>query len=187
MLVIQAFFYYNNIMKIIYRKKYLEIRKNIIDKLEQDNIICNKIINNKKINECNTLLIYVSTKEEVDTIKIIKYYLKQKKKVAVPKIENNKMNFYYINSFKELKYGYFNILEPTTNNIVKDYTNCVSITPGICFSRNLYRLGYGKGFYDKFYSQHKEIYKIGISYQECYLENIPHDKNDIKLDEVITV
>lgn len=186
MLVIQAFFYYNIIMKEEYRKKYLEIRKNIINKREQDDIIYNRVISDKKINKYNTLLIYVSLKDEVDTIKIIKYYLKSKKKLAVPKVEKGTMNFYYINSLDDLKLGYFNVLEPTSNNIVTDFTNVISITPGICFSKELYRLGYGKGFYDKFYAQHKEIYKIGICYKECYLDTIPHDENDIKLDEIIT-
>ena len=181
----RALFYYNNIMKEEYREKYLKIRKNITNKIEQEDIIYSKIINHKIINKYNTLLIYVSTKDEVDTLKIIKYYLNSNKKVAVPKIENNKMNFYYIDSLNDLELGYFNILEPKTTNLVTDFTNTVSITPGICFSKNLHRLGYGRGFYDKFYSEHNEIYKIGICYKECYLEKIPYDKYDIKLDEII--
>ena len=172
-------------MKEEYKNKYLLIRKNITNKAEQDEYIYNMVITNKKINKCNTLLVYVSTKDEVDTIKIIEYFLDNNKKIAVPKIESNNMNFYYIKSIDDLKIGYFNILEPNTNNLVTDYTNCVSITPGICFSKDLYRLGYGRGFYDRFYYLHKDIYKIGICYQECYLDKIPHDKYDIKVDEII--
>ena len=171
-------------MKQNYREKYLKIRKNISNKEEQDKDIYNNVINNKLVNNCKTLLIYVSTTDEVDTLKIIKHYLNNKK-VAVPKIENDMMNFYYINSLNDLKVGYFNILEPETTNLVKDFNDTVSITPGICFSKDLYRLGYGKGFYDKFYFQHKEIYKIGLCYKECYLDNIPHDEYDIEMDEVI--
>ena len=172
-------------MKQVYRKKYLNIRKNITNKEELDKNIYQKVINNKHILAADTILIYVSTKDEVDTINIIKYLIKFKK-IAIPKIENNQMNFYYIDDLSKLKKGYFNILEPISNNIVISFNNTVSITPGICFSKDKYRLGYGKGFYDKFYSRHEEIYKIGLCYQELLLDNIPYDNFDIKLDEIIT-
>ncbi len=172
-------------MKDEYRKKYLSIRKNIENKDLKDENIYRQLIKNKKIISANIILIYVSKVEEVDTIKLINYLLKHKK-VAVPKIENDMMNFYYIDSIEDLKEGYFKVSEPTTNDIVKDFTGVVSITPGICFSKNLYRLGYGKGYYDKFYSIHKNIYKIGLCYKELLLDNIPHNKYDIKVDEIIT-
>ena len=172
-------------MKDELRKYYLDIRKNIKNKTILDKKIYVKVINNKKIKNNNLILIYVSFNNEVDTIELIKYFLNNKL-VAVPKIENNRMNFYYINKLSDLKKGSFNILEPITNNIVKDYANCVSITPGICFSRNLNRIGYGKGYYDKFYSEHKEIYKLGLSYDECITDNFDIDIYDQKLDEIIT-
>lgn len=171
-------------MKKLLRSKYKEIRRNINNKKEKDNIIFSRVINNINVNNASTLLIYVSTKEEVDTIEIIKYFL-DKKKVAVPRIDNGIMNFYYINSLDELMEGYFGILEPTTNNIVKDFKSIVSITPGICYSYDLYRIGYGKGYYDKFYSNH-DVYKIGLCYSECLIDKIDNDKYDIKVDEIIT-
>ena len=73
----------------------------------------------------------------------------------------------------------------TTNNIVKDFNNAVSITPGICFSYDLYRIGYGKGYYDKFYSNHG-VYKIGLCYSNCLIDKIDNDRYDIKVNEIIT-
>lgn len=93
-------------MKKLLRSKYKEIRRIIIDKEDRDNIIFNKVINNIKVNNASIILTYVSTKEEVDTISIIKHFL-GKKKVAVPRIDNGIMNFYYINSLDELMEGYF--------------------------------------------------------------------------------
>ena len=172
-------------MKNELRKYYKDIRDNIEDKDIKDNKIQDKLMNNKYINDCKLILVYVSFNNEVDTINLIKYFLNNKL-VAVPKIENNMMNFYYIKSLSELKKGKYNILEPVTNNMVNDFTSCVSITPGVCFSRNLYRIGYGKGFYDKFYSEHREIYKIGLTYDECIIDNFNVDMYDQKLDLVIT-
>lgn len=82
------------------RKFYKIVRKNIQNKEEQNSIILNKVIANKKVLDSSTLLIYVSFNDEVDTINIIKYFL-GKKKIAVPKIEDNTMNFYYINSLND--------------------------------------------------------------------------------------
>ena len=170
--------------KFLINKNFFLINK-IEDKEIKDNNIFNKLLSNKYIRDSKLILIYVSFNNEVDTINIIKYFLKNKL-VAVPKIENNMMSFYYINSLSELTKGKYNILEPVTNNIVNDFSSCVSITPGVCFSKNLYRIGYGKGFYDKFYSKYKEIYKIGLSYDECIIDNFKVDIYDQKLDEVIT-
>ena len=171
-------------MKEELRQKYLLIRKNIKNKDKKDKDIFNKVIKNPKIKSSNLILIYVSKKEEVDTINIINYFLKSKQ-IAVPKIENNIMNFYYIKSLNDLKKGSFNVLEPITKDKVTDFNNCISITPGICFSKDNYRIGYGKGYYDKFYEDNN-IYSIGLCYKECLLNKIPKDKGDIPVNEIIT-
>lgn len=173
-------------MKSEFRKKYLEIRKKIRNKVEKDKIIYQKVIENKIIQECELILIYVSMKDEVDTINLINYFLNdKKKKVAVPRVYGSEMNFYLINSLDECTISNYGILEPRTNKIVNNFSKAVSITPGICFSKNLYRIGYGGGYYDRFYSKHR-IFSIGLCYQECLLDDIPHDVNDKKCDLVIT-
>ncbi len=170
-------------MKKFLRKKYLKIRSEIKDKELKDQKIYNIVLENKQIKKASTILIYVSLKNEVDTYNLIKYFLKFKK-VAVPKIENNVMNFYYINSLNDLKIGSFNVLEPTNNKIVTELNNTVCITPGIAFTKDGKRLGYGKGFYDKYFKNHN-VYKIGLCYRECLVDNLVIDDNDQKVDEVI--
>ena len=171
-------------MKDELRKKYLSIRNNITGREVKDRLIYNKVINHDAVKEAKAILIYVSYNNEVDTLRIIDYFL-NKKEIAVPRVEKGIINFYYIKSLSELKKGRFNILEPVTSNMVTEFRNTVCITPGVCFANNLYRIGYGGGYYDKFF-QHKDIYKIGLAYQECIIENIDYDKYDIRMDEVIT-
>lgn len=171
-------------MKKKLRCKYLLIRKNILNKHKLDEIIYLKVINHPKVKQSKTIIIYVSFNHEVDTIKIIEYLLKYKE-VAVPKIENNHMNFYLIKSLSELSPGAFNILEPTTKKVLTDFSNTICITPGICFSKDKYRLGYGKGYYDRFIKEN-HLYQIGLCYQACLLDEIPHDYYDQKVDEIIT-
>lgn len=166
------------------RKKYKEKRDNIKNKVTKDNLIYQKVINNKDILSSKTLLIYISINSEIDTIKIINYFLNTKN-IAVPKIIDNNMYFCYITNLNDLTPGKYNIPEPTNENIVTDFDNAICIVPGICYDKKNYRVGYGKGYYDKFLSKNK-IKTIGLCYKECMIEKIDNDKYDYKIDEVIT-
>lgn len=166
------------------RKKYKEKRDNIKNKVTKDNLIYQKVINNKDILSSKTLLIYISINSEVDTIKIINYFLNTKN-IAVPKIIDNNMYFCYITNLNDLTPGKYNIPEPTNENIVTDFDNAICIVPGICYDKENYRVGYGKGYYDRFLSKNK-IKTIGLCYKECMIEKIDNDKYDYKIDEVIT-
>ena len=170
--------------KELLRKKYKEKRDNIKNKVTKDNLIYQKVINNKDILSSKTLLIYISINSEVDTIKIINYFLNTKN-IAVPKIIDNNMYFCYITNLNDLTPGKYNIPEPTNNNIVTDFDNAICIVPGICYDKENYRVGYGKGYYDRFLSKNK-IKTIGLCYKECIVEKIDNDKYDYKIDEVIT-
>ena len=161
-----------------------EKRDNIKNKVTKDNLIYQKVINNKDILSSKTLLIYISINSEVDTIKIINYFLNTKN-IAVPKIIDNDMFFCYVTNLNELTPGKYNIPEPTNENIVTDFDNAICIVPGICYDKENYRIGYGKGYYDRFLSKNK-IKTIGLCYKECMIEKIDNDKYDYKIDEVIT-
>ena len=166
------------------RKKYKEKRDNIKNKVTKDNLIYQKVINNKDILSSKTLLIYISINSEVDTTKIINYFLNTKN-IAVPKIIDNDMFFCYVTNLNELTPGKYNIPEPTNENIVTDFDNAICIVPGICYDKENYRIGYGKGYYDRFLSKNK-IKTIGLCYKECIVKKIDNDKYDYKIDEVIT-
>jgi len=171
--------------KQILRNKYKEIRKNIKDKEAQDDIIFNKVINLEEYKQSDLILTYVSLKDEVDTIKLIKHSLEIGKKVAVPKCEGDNIVFYYINSLEDLEEGKFDILEPKANKLVNDFDNSICIIPGLAFDKQNNRIGYGRGFYDRFLQKYKGI-KIGLTYKECICDKIDADENDIKMDIIIT-
>ena len=170
-------------MKQKLREKYLKVRENILNRDIKNQDIFNQVINNAKVKEAKIILTYVSYNNEVDTLNLITYFL-NKKKVAVPKVEKGEMNFYFIKSLNDLKEGYAHILEPISKEKVSDFKEAICLTPGICFSKSGYRIGYGGGFYDRFFSQNK-IYRIGLCYQECLIDNVYNKKFDQKVDEII--
>lgn len=173
------------------RTKFKLIRKNlsIQKKLELDDRIFNRLISHEAYLNCEILLTFVSTNIEVNTHKLIEYSLKQGKKVAVPKcIEGTRqMEFYLINSMDDLEVATFSVLEPKIDICIKlsSFENSICIVPGLAFDLNGYRLGYGKGYYDRFLSDYIGL-NIGICYCSCTLNKLISGKFDKSVNILIT-
>ena len=178
-----------NIMveKEVLRKKYIELRKSIINKEEKSNNIFLNLIDLSAFKNSNIIGIYCSMIDEVDTYRIIKYCLLDDKEVLVPKLNNNgTMNFYKIDDLNELSIkNKFGISEPISN--IKQDNMDLIVVPGICFDSKLNRVGFGKGYYDK-YLMNRDIYKIGLCFDWQVLDSdfINVNKYDIPMDIVVT-
>lgn len=135
-----------------------------------------------------TVLVYMSTPIEVDTRQIIKNAWEDGKKVAVPRCipETRLMEFHYITSFDDLSPGTFGVLEPKEDlPIVTDFTACLMIVPAMQFDINGYRLGYGKGYYDRYMSRFTGI-SAGICYSDELRRHMYHGKYDRSVDIIVT-
>lgn len=126
--------------------------------------------------------VYIDISNEVSTKHIIEYLLAKGKEVAVPKVEEQVMNFYKIQSADELKKGYFNIPEPV-NKIIPSTPDIV-LVPGVAFSYRLERLGYGGGFYDRFLKDN--VTKIGLAFDFQIYDELPTEDHDVRMDMIIT-
>ena len=169
------------------RKKIKQIKLSSEYIKSSDDIIFNKLIGLQVFKNSKILFIYVSRKMEVDTIKIIEYALNFGKVVCVPKcFEESTMKAYQINSLKDLECGSFNILEPKSycKEINKENID-LAIIPCVTCDMNNNRLGYGKGYYDRFLIDLEAI-KICLCRKQVFQCEIPVDKHDIKIDVVIT-
>ncbi len=174
--------------KITLRKKYLNIRKNITNKEEKSLTICNKILQNDNFKKSNIIALYYSAGSEVITTKLIEKCLALGKTVCLPKvIGEHQMMFYKVSINEKYYQSEYKINEPfgEVEKIIDKNDIDLIIVPGVSFSLNGARLGYGKGFYD-YYLANTNIYKIGICYKEQLCNNLIVDKNDIYMDEIIT-
>ncbi len=172
--------------KRILRGRYLKTREIICygNKEKYDKEIFKQIIDLPEYKESDLVLTYIPIRDEVDTLKLIEQSFKDGKKVAAPKCEGDIINFYYINSLDELKKGYYGLMEPANNNIVSDFKNSICIVPGVAFDKENYRIGYGKGYYDRFLSTYNGP-SIGLTYKECICDKIDIEEHDMKVDKVI--
>lgn len=176
--------------KMELRAKYKKIRIECPPdiKVTLDKKISERFFSLEEYTKCDTLLTFVSSNIEVDTIEIIKRALADGKKVAVPKCtdKTGHMDFYYIKSLDELKKGYFSILEPDTEICQKAEDCCgLCIVPGLCFDYMGYRIGFGKGYYDRFLQNFSGI-TVGICYSKCIEKELPRGTYDKSVDILVT-
>ncbi len=159
------------------------------EKAELDSKISDRLFNTWQYKNCEVLLTYVSTEIEVDTREIISRALADGKRVAVPRcIDNTRfMDFYFIKDFDDLEGGYMGVLEPIPEKCEKmtDFSEGLCIVPALMFDLYGYRLGYGKGYYDRFLSNFCGE-TLGICYNRCVKEKLPHGKFDKCVEKIIT-
>ena len=135
-----------------------------------------------------TVLVYVSTPIEVDTIQIIKNCWEDGKKVAVPRCipDTRMMEFHYIESLDQLSPGMFSVLEPNENlDIVEDFSGCLMLLPALSLDYLGYRLGYGKGYYDRYLSRFEGVC-AGLCYTQHTRKHMYHGRFDRPVDVIVT-
>lgn len=174
------------------RKQYKEFRTTLPQEKKEkfDQKITNKVLNSWSFRENEIILTYVSTAIEVDTHEIITEALERGKTVAAPRcIDGTRdMDFYAIRSFEDLEKGAFGVMEPNPETCEKlpDYKQGLCIVPALAFDKEGFRLGYGKGYYDRFLSLFGGE-TLGLCYADCLCEEpLPHGKFDKKVSLIIT-
>ena len=174
-----------------YRAQAKEFRLSLTaqDKEYLDRAIQEKLFEIKELTEAKTVLCYMSTPTEVETRGIITKLFSQNKDVAVPRCvdDSRDMEFFRIDSLDQTVKRTFGVFEPDPNECerLRDFRNSVCILPGLGFDKEGFRLGYGKGYYDRFLSMYCGP-KIGICYENCFFEKLPHGFYDIPTDIVVT-
>ena len=172
------------------RNKFLKKRgsKFLLKKKFNFNLIFKLVRKYFKKNKI-TIAGYYPTNHEVDILNFLKKAEKKKYKLTLPVIrDNGKMNFRSWRFLEPLYVSKFGTLEP--NDSGKDILPDLILVPLVAFDKQLNRIGYGKGFYDRFLSKVKKVKKksisLGIAYSFQEYSKIPADKHDFKLDYIFT-
>jgi len=136
------------------------------------------------------IFIFYPFRSEIDTTIIIKKALKESKNIILPRVEGTLLNLYFINDVHtQLQEGSYKIMEPIPSSCSRAHVSDINlaIVPGVAFDKNLNRLGYGGGFYDKIIRNlPQNIKKIALSFDIQIVPNIPVLDHDIKIDIIIT-
>ena len=178
------------------RKQALEKRNalTIEERMEKSNHISDAVIRHPAFIEADSVLLYASFRSEVDTVQIFKSAISSGKKVYFPKVLGVEMEFYHVESEEDFETGTWGILEPRVEAhkkyIFKQEEKSCMILPGAVFDKAGNRIGYGRGYYDRFLSsiEPNGIFKIGIAFscQIIDIEAFPKEEHDVCLDALIT-
>ena len=169
------------------RKKILKLRevenfKNI--KIDFDNVF-DLLKKNNLTKKC--IGGYFPVNHEIDDLEILKKLKKKKYQISLPVIKKNfDMDFYRWSFDDPLKINKYGIPEPFSKKLI--YPD-ILLVPLVAFDKNLNRLGYGGGYYDRVInklSKKKDILKIGLALSVQKINNVPVTKYDKKLDYIVT-
>ncbi|MBR0176790.1 MAG: 5-formyltetrahydrofolate cyclo-ligase [Bacteroidales bacterium] len=156
------------------KEQLWEQSKQILAKLEQHP----DFVNAEKV------MLYNALPDEVQTLNFLeKWHLR--KKIILPTVVGDDIVPVEYGKDTAFAMGDFNILEPQNEPYTGDFD--LIVVPGVAFDRKGNRLGRGKGYYDRFLSQHLEVKRIGICFDFQLVEEVPSEPFDIRMDEVITL
>lgn len=175
------------------RQKYLAMRASMESEVKQtrDEAICKCAQGLVSFRYAEFVLLYAATDNEIDVSAIAEVAFKAGKKVAFPRSDKDThtMKYHFVSSLDELTVDTYGIKEPPKDAPVydpsKESGSAVCFIPGLLYDKAGYRLGYGKGFYDRYLSAFSGC-KIGVIYSDYILPTVPRGRFDVSVDILLT-
>ena len=148
--------------------------------------IHDRLVNLPLINQANSLFCFISMDNEPATHPFLKFLLAEGKTLAVPRILPEKtMIAVELQDWQSLQPGELGIMTPASSQPYSREID-ICITPGLGFTLTGKRLGFGRGYYDKWFSTHRVGHKIALAYECQIVDELPVDENDIPVDMIVT-
>lgn len=155
---------------------------------ELSQAIQEKLIKSPLWPQAGSVALYAAVKGEVMTHRLFQKALERGLHVYFPRVEQG-IKFYEVSSPDDLQRGSWSILEPKMScpELASDETLNLLVVPGIAFSKNGYRVGYGRSFYDRYLdSQGAPPTSVGLAYDFQMIDSFPLDHWDRALSAVVT-
>ena len=152
-------------------------------KRELSNAICKNILDFNLFKSASSVALYSPIRSEVDVLPLTavkgKYFV-------FPKVVEKDLFFSQAEYPDGFMIGAFGILEPATGEYVDFGEIDLMLVPGVAFDKSGYRLGYGKGFYDRLISRHAQIITLGICYNDFLLKSLQVEPWDTRVNYMVT-
>ena len=158
------------------------------EKKRMDRAIVERIAASREFRDASAVLLYAPHGSEIDLLPLVRLSRKTGKTVAFPRCDtaSNTMQFYILEPDARLVMGAYRIPEPDPNAPLcqlDEHTLC--ILPGLTFDKSGKRLGYGKGYYDRFLSGYTGV-TVGICYSSCVRGSLIHGRFDRPVELLVT-
>ncbi len=151
---------------------------------ERSDRIVETLIQHPLLQKSDHIALYVSFRKEVDLLSLVRHF--PLKHFYFPVTHFAELSMEFLRSDPSLFHqNSWGLLEPESGDRLDFSQDPLIIVPALAFDKNGYRLGYGKGFYDR-YLQKQKFRTLGVCFSEFFLEDLPHESHDISVDAVIT-
>ncbi len=175
------------------REEYKERRREmpIEERHRRDEAICRVVEGLVSFRYAEYVLLYAATEGEIDVNPIAELALEKGKKVCFPRCDKrtHTMTYHIVSSLDELAVDSYGLLEPAEDAPMyepeRDTGAAVCFVPGLVYDKAGYRLGYGKGFYDRYLSAFSGC-TIGVVYSDYILPVVPRGRFDMSVDILLT-
>ncbi|RAL22023.1 5-formyltetrahydrofolate cyclo-ligase [Thermoflavimicrobium daqui] len=152
--------------------------------------ISEKLVQSSFFIDADVILFYMAIRSEVDLRAAMKSAWQLGKQIALPKVnpKERTMNCYRIDSFSELELGSYGIVEPPSDPTkeIDPGTIPLVIVPGVAFDPLGFRLGYGGGYYDRFFSKYTSCIRVGVAYPEQIVATVYPESHDQPMHLIVT-
>lgn len=136
--------------------------------------------------KAHTVLLYHSLPDEVETHELVRQAAADGKTVLLPVVCGDDLMLRRFDSEAGLETGAFNILEPTGQDFTDFADIDLAVIPGVAFTSDGWRLGRGRGFYDRLLPRLTNALKIGLCWPFQLLDTLPTEPHDIRMDDVVS-
>ena len=174
------------------REKYKSLRAALDPKVkaEWDEAVCRSFISSATYRFATVLLLYAPKPDEVDVLPIAQQALDDGKRVAFPRCipDTHDMTFHFVSSLSLLVSGSYGLREPSPDLEKYDRGSpetAACLIPALVYDLMGYRIGYGKGYYDRYLSSFTGS-KVGTVYSEYIVNSLPRGRYDLAVDFIVT-
>ena len=156
------------------------------EQVQQDSEkICMKLRGHIWFWHADTVCFYYPLGNEVNLLPLAQEALACGMKVAFPRVHGEVMDFHLVSSLGDFAKGCFQVMEPTGGEMIQSEEPLV-LVPGVGFDFYGNRMGYGQGYYDRYFSKHPSCRKVGIAYSQQLVESLPKCHYDVHMDGIVT-
>lgn len=140
----------------------------------------------EKLSFQGVVLSFCSFGSEIDTAQLNKK-LAQEKRLALPLMVGEALHFYRVGDLESdlILCGSFYEPNPQRCEKLLPISSGTVLVPGLGFDNNLHRLGYGKGYYDRFFEKNPFLFSIGLGFKEQRITSLPTEAHDRPLSQIL--
>lgn len=177
--------------KLVKRKQMITILKdmNHAEHASKSNAILENLYTCEEYTSARTIGVTISRFPEVDTFQLIESAWKSGKRVAVPKCipSTREMDFRLIRSVDDLEKVYMDLFEPIVDRTISiaKVNIDLQIVPGVIFSDEGFRIGFGGGYYDRYLVDYDGD-KLSLAFDVQTSRDVPVENHDIPVNKIIT-